>query len=230
MISDPTTTIDHLYSTGAWFCLGIVLAFFALRWASQHIAWLEQDHHAVYVSALLGGLALLVVPAAQGTTPNLSMLLTALVTVIALASNPKKPVTPDAARAPQAGIVRLRMMLALALIGSPFLMLAPSCKTAGPVIGTVSIDCTVQNAGDIASVLDALKSALTGGGWSAVYTRAKQAGAAIGGCALATLVQDYLGGKAAPSKGDGQTARATLERFRADEAGGATFKTAAGAL
>ncbi len=105
-----------------------------------------------------------------------------------------------------------------------------ACKANGPVIGAVSIDCTVDHAADIANVLDALKSALSGGGWSAVYTRAKQAGTDIGGCALAELVQDYLGGKAAPAKGEGQTARATLEKFRSEEAGGATFITPAGAL
>jgi hypothetical protein len=94
MTTDPTSTIDHLYSTGAWFCLAIVLAFFGLRWAATHIAWLEEDHHAVYVSAALGGLTLLAVPAAQGTTPNTSMILSALITVIALAANPKKATAP----------------------------------------------------------------------------------------------------------------------------------------
>jgi len=123
MTPDPTTTINHLYSTGAWFCLAIVLAFFALRWASTHVAWLEEDHHAVYVSAALGGLTLLVVPAAQGTTPNMSMILSAVITVVALAANPKKPTpTPDA-KTPQGGFVRFGLMAFIAVIAAGVLML-----------------------------------------------------------------------------------------------------------
>jgi hypothetical protein len=222
------STLDKLYHSGAWICLGILITFLALRAAKSRVPWLQEDHRAVWVSAFLGGLALLVVPAAQGTTPNLSMIMVALVTVFSLHADPKR--TPDEQKQPQAGSARLGVMLVLAFVGA--VSIAPfACTGTGPAVGTAVIDCTTAHTGEIASLLADLKAALTGGGtWGDVYQRAKAAGTEIGGCALAELVQDYLGGKAAPARGDGQTARATLERFRANEAGGATFKTSTGAL
>lgn len=90
---DALSLAEKLYHSGAFMCLGIVVCFIVLRLASTRVPWLEQDHRAVYVAALLGGLGVLVVPASQGTTPNASMLLTATLTVISLAMNPRKLVT-----------------------------------------------------------------------------------------------------------------------------------------
>jgi len=102
-----------------------------------------------------------------------------------------------------------------------------------PVVENAVIDCTAQNQGQIGSLLGEFKTLLSGKlpDWSAIYTRAAQAGKSIGGCALAELVQDYLGNKATPPPiGDSWTASSTLETFRAKEAGGATFKTDKGDL
>jgi hypothetical protein len=102
-----------------------------------------------------------------------------------------------------------------------------------PVIENAIIDCTTQNQDQIDSLLGEFKTLLSGKlpDWSAIYQRAKSAGKSIGGCALAELVQSYLGNKAAPPPiGDSWTANNTLERFRREEAGNATFHTSAGDL
>lgn len=110
-----------------------------------------------------------------------------------------------------------------------------SCPGPGPapvVIGAV-VDCTLQNQEQIAALIGEFRTLLSGQlpDWSAIYQRAKQAGKAIGGCALAELVQDYLGNKASPPpQADSWTANNTLERFRREEAGNATFHTAKGDL
>ena len=110
-----------------------------------------------------------------------------------------------------------------------------SCPGPGPtpVVVNAVIDCTIQNQDQIAALLAEFRPLISGQSpdWSAVYQRAKEAGKAIGGCALATLVQDYLGNRSAPpSQADGWTANNMLERFRREEAGNATFHTAAGDL
>lgn len=106
-----------------------------------------------------------------------------------------------------------------------------SCGPSGPtaVIGQTTIDCTTANLASVASLFSDLKSKiLNGGSWTAVENDAKSAGAAIGGCALVALVQDYLGSKgSAPDKASGKAAHDALEHFRANVAGGATFHTTA---
>ena len=87
---ETLSLLEKLYKSGALLSLGIVVAFLALRYASVHVAWLQEDHRAVLVAAALGALGLLVVPASQGATPNASMLVAALVTGVSLALNPKK--------------------------------------------------------------------------------------------------------------------------------------------
>jgi hypothetical protein len=101
-----------------------------------------------------------------------------------------------------------------------------------PAVNAV-VDCTIENQDKIAALLAEFRPLISGQApdWSAVYQRAKQAGKAIGGCALATLVQEYLGNRTAPpSQADGWSAYNTLDRFRREEAGNATFHTRAGDL
>lgn len=102
----------------------------------------------------------------------------------------------------------------------------------GPVIADTVIDCLGDNRPQINALLLELTPllALTSPDWSAVYQRAKHAGKAVGGCALAELVQRYLGGRTAVPDSESWRAHDALERFRAAEAGGATFRTAAGNL
>ena len=67
-MTDPSPDIlFSLYHSGAYLCLGIVAAYLALRYASNHVGWLEVPGRAHYVAAALGGLALLVAPAIHGT-------------------------------------------------------------------------------------------------------------------------------------------------------------------
>lgn len=100
-VGDPLAAVgmlEKLYRSGALVAAGILAAFFGLTYASAKIAWLQTDHRAVYVSAILGGLTLLVAPASQGTTPNLSMIIAAIVATFGLAVNPKLPATKAVGR------------------------------------------------------------------------------------------------------------------------------------
>ena len=102
-----------------------------------------------------------------------------------------------------------------------------------PVIADAVIDCTL---GDARPSIDALIMELAplvtldSPDWYAVYQRAKKAGKTIGGCALAEIVQRYLGGRSAAPESESWKARSTLDEFRATEAGGATFRTSYGDL
>lgn len=97
-IPDPTeapgealSMMSKLYKSGAWIGLAILASFFTLSIAAKRVAWLKEGRRAVYCSAALGGLALLTVPASQGTTPNLSMVVAAVIAAMTLALNPTKP-------------------------------------------------------------------------------------------------------------------------------------------
>lgn len=108
----------------------------------------------------------------------------------------------------------------------------PSCPGHGPYPPvTAIIDCTIQNQDQIVQLLGEFRTILNGQApdWSAVYQRAKNAGKAIGGCALAQVVQEYLGNRTAPPpQADSWNAYNMLERFRREEAGNATFRTELG--
>ena len=94
--ADPLATISlwtKLYKSGAFFALGILVVFTGLYFADKQIAWLQQGKRGVYVAAGLGCLAVLVVPATQGSTPTLAMIFSALTTGIALVVNPKASTT-----------------------------------------------------------------------------------------------------------------------------------------
>jgi hypothetical protein len=108
----------------------------------------------------------------------------------------------------------------------------PSCPGPGPnPIITAIIDCTAENKDQIAQLVAEFKTLLSGQmpDWAAIYQRAKNAGKSIGGCALAEIVQNYLGNRTTPpSQADSWDAFNTLERFRREEAGNATFHTSQG--
>lgn len=94
--------------------------------------------------------------------------------------------------------------------------------------GQALIDCTVQNQVRVEAVGAELKPLVTSGDWGGFYDRAKDAGIAIGGCAAAQVVQEFLSGRRATP--ETWKARDTFERFRAELAGGATYRTAQGDL
>jgi hypothetical protein len=90
-LPDPNvSTLDKLYSSGAFFCLGILVLFFVVRYLTKHWAWLREGQRHVWAVAFLGGLATLVVPATQGTTPNASMLVAVAITIGSILVDPKK--------------------------------------------------------------------------------------------------------------------------------------------
>lgn len=130
---------------------------------------------------------------------------------------------------PEAGFIAMKLMGVLAVLGlaaAPVVSSGCGPQGPGPVIGQLTVDCLGTARPQIDALLGEFKGLLTGGGfdWSAVYQRAKQAGKVVGGCALAELVQFYLGGTRSIEEGDGWKAHSTLEQFRTTEAGGATFK------
>lgn len=116
------------------------------------------------------------------------------------------------------------------------LLFSTSCRKCsenpvGPAVHVV-IDCIAQNQGDLGVLRDELLPLITTGNWTAFYQKAKDAGINIGGCIAAELINKYLApppGNAAPSPENGQAARSTMDKLRADF-GGATFKTSQGEL
>ena len=100
VVPDPATdplgdasAAYKLYKSGAYIAGVIVLAYLLLSLASKNIAWLQQGKRAAYVAAGIGFLSACIPAAAQGQTPNLAMLMTALGAAIALVLHPTPPAT-----------------------------------------------------------------------------------------------------------------------------------------
>lgn len=93
---ESASTIYKLYKSGGLVPAIIVGLFMLLTVLARKLTWLQEGNRALAVAGVLGALAILVEPAARGTTPNLSMILAALGAGIALALNPKKPSTSEA--------------------------------------------------------------------------------------------------------------------------------------
>lgn len=139
--TDPTaavSVVSHLYSTGAFLCMGIVIAYLALTYASKHVAWLEVPGRAHYVTIGLAVAAIFVLPATQGTTPNASMLGTAAATLIALLL-PGTPPSTDPAL-PVAKIAKIG--------GVALLALAIGCATLKTMSGAFAV-CAKADLGQI---------------------------------------------------------------------------------
>lgn len=114
------------------------------------------------------------------------------------------------------------------------LLACSSCKDLPPpeAAAAAIVDCVRVDQGQVNAVLREMMPLVYGASpnWKAVEERAIAAGVTIGGCALAELVQLYLGGRKAPQQADGWAAHDTLEHFRKSIAGGATFRTERGDL
>jgi hypothetical protein len=89
--------VESLWRSGAIPSALIVAAFAVLSWARAHLAWLRQGHRATLTAAAIGGLGMLVQTAANGVTPNASMIMVAATTAMAIAMNPKVEAKPDGA-------------------------------------------------------------------------------------------------------------------------------------
>lgn len=103
-----------------------------------------------------------------------------------------------------------------------------------PVTGTV-IDCLTVDSAAKTRLKNELTPIVFGEmpDWDVVTGKAIEAGAEVGGCVIAELVQHYLApapGRMAPAVDKGHEAREALETFRAKHARGATFRTADGDL
>lgn len=119
----------------------------------------------------------------------------------------------------------LLLALSIAFAGCP-------CKKDPVVVGKIVVDCLAQNQDKLAELAAALLPLIAAGDWTTFYQKAKDAGPSIGGCVAAELINKYLApppGNAAPTPEQGQAARATMDKLRADF-NGATFKTAQGEL
>lgn len=145
-------------------------------------------------------------------------------------------VTPDPSKT---GPVIPKSTLASLLVGSVLIVgsLVASCggtspSPVGPVI-TGTIDCTIDNGGKIAALIESMKPQPGHSiDWSVVYQKAKDAGAAIGGCALIQLAQMYLSDPqyAATAGSATWTGLDYAEKFRHEEAHDAVFHTKYGDL
>lgn len=124
---DSANFLYRLYKSGGLLPACIVGMFFLLTFLSKTWKWLQEDHRVVYISAALGGLGLLVGPASQGTTPNMSMIFGAVAAAVALYQNPKKPAIEAAkaeARGASTGAATLVMLIGMgALLAS-----SPGCS------------------------------------------------------------------------------------------------------
>lgn len=208
---------------GMLLMLGLATRFIR---ANQDKHWLGEGRKLTAVVAL-AGLIGAVLEAHFGGGTWAGVFVTAIAAVKLLWSPhmpPKKPAHPAYSS------IDLLIVLGL-FIG---VVSVAGCRGPGPlpVVQDAVIDCTAANRpqadGLIAELMPLLQ--LQQPDWHAVYERAKHAGATIGGCALAELVQDYLGGRKTPDNDDGWKARSTLEQFRTSEAGNATYKTHFGEL
>jgi hypothetical protein len=127
----------------------------------------------------------------------------------------------------------MKRLIIFAVFALGFSVPQLGCPGPIPVVVNAVVDCTLANQDQITALIGEFKTLLSGQmpNWSAIYQRAKSAGKSIGGCALAELVQDYLGNRTAPPpQADSWNANSALERFRREEAGNATFHTAKGDL
>lgn len=146
-------------------------------------------------------------------------------------------VQPDPTKtAPVVAKSTVASMLVGALLITGSLTVSCGPNTPGPVVPIVNatIDCTVDNGGQIAALLASLRpkpgQKLD---WHQVYLQVKAAGTKVGGCVLAQLVQEYLTSATYASTDTYDAtydATAALEKFRAEEAHGATFHTKYGDL
>lgn len=139
-------------------------------------------------------------------------------------------VTALRTKPPTGGAVSLVLILAIGLGCSTSCVKDGPGSSPGP-IATI-IDCTVEQQDDLENLLLEFAPLLVNGepDWDTITGKSIAAGINIGGCALATFVQNYLGGrKAVPADASWRGYRA-LEDFRAKHAGGAVFRTARGDL
>jgi hypothetical protein len=116
----------------------------------------------------------------------------------------------------------------------------PGSGITGDGVKKDAISCLEDNSGQMAALAAQLGCKFVGGvvsecdglsgDWGQIESAAERAGAQIGGCVLAELVQSFLSRPRATQVDQTWQARDALERFRTKLAHGATFKTPVGDL
>lgn len=97
-LGDPLGFYEYvaaLWRSGAILSTVIVTSLGILKVLQARVAWFQQGHRIVVVSAVIGALSLLADSLSNGGSPNLSMIVVAIVTVVA-AVIPAKHAPEDA--------------------------------------------------------------------------------------------------------------------------------------
>jgi hypothetical protein len=156
-----TDTILSLYQHGALIPACILALYLGLKWGSTRFAWLEAPNRAHCIAIVLGGLAVLAVPASQGTTPNASMLLVAIVTALSLLA-PGLSGATSAPAAKQSGFIRrdlLAVMVVSALAAACSIQM--SCSASQKAAEKQALSCVETDA--INDIVPAVKAILAAG-------------------------------------------------------------------
>lgn len=90
-VSGEVSLLSKFFHLSTLPALVILIVFFGLSYASVNIAWLRTDSHALIVSAILGGLAGMAQSIANGITPSLAMVLSAIGIAIGLGTRTDLP-------------------------------------------------------------------------------------------------------------------------------------------
>jgi hypothetical protein len=94
VLDQPSESVDlltKLWRDGQVANAIILASFLGLTLASRKVPWLSEGHRAVYVAAIISGLGMLAESASRGTTPNISMVVGAVMAAMALVMNGKAP-------------------------------------------------------------------------------------------------------------------------------------------
>lgn len=214
-------TIDSLtalYHSGGLFVVALVATYGGLKWLSTGWAWLAIPKRAHYVTAIIGGLGVIAVPASQGTTPNLSMILTALGTMIALfapgVNAPPVPAPNADTSKPPGGFARLILMPIVALIMSAFMIAAAAltgCNHAGQVIlnaGQCILDSSVMS--DVLAVIGTTNYV------AAIAAIAAKDGPTLVTCVLNAIAAENSGSGSGSGSGSAVPVGASISKIVAD--------------
>lgn len=118
------------------------------------------------------------------------------------------------------------------VVASSLVACGPVKDAASTVPGSAIIDCTKTNLGELESAAKEIAPLLAGldPKWDAAADKAKGFAVNVGGCVLFDLAQKYLSKRQAIDSADSREAYGAIEAYRADVAGGATFRTELGDL
>lgn len=89
--AEAVSTVSSMWKGGAIVPAVILGLFAVMSLAAKRFPWLTKDHRAAYTASGLSMLTILAEPASRGTTPTLSMLVTAIGAAVLLFVNAKKP-------------------------------------------------------------------------------------------------------------------------------------------